>query len=73
VFEIYVAITESDVEGHIIMPRNQEEAMIDSLDDVTTLLDVLSKTSIENAKASREEDKRDILALVEEKFGFLWS
>eukprot|EP00551_Chaetoceros_affinis_P010668 CAMPEP_0203672036 /NCGR_PEP_ID=MMETSP0090-20130426/7658_1 /ASSEMBLY_ACC=CAM_ASM_001088 /TAXON_ID=426623 /ORGANISM="Chaetoceros affinis, Strain CCMP159" /LENGTH=54 /DNA_ID=CAMNT_0050537255 /DNA_START=352 /DNA_END=513 /DNA_ORIENTATION=- len=54
------------------MPRNQEEAMIDSLDDVTTLLDVLSKTSIENAKASREEDKRDILALVEEKFGFLW-
>jgi len=70
-FEIYVAITEVGVEAEIIMPVDQEEAMINSLnDDINNLLDVLSNTHIENAMASKQEDRRKILTLVEEKIGF---
>ncbi len=70
VFEIYVANTEAGVEAEIIMPEEQERKMVESLEDINKLLDVLSKTSIENANASREEDKQNILKLVAETIGY---
>ena len=45
--------------------------MMDSLEDINTLFDVLAKTNIENAEASMEEDKINILALVEKEIGFV--
>jgi len=51
------------------MPAEQKKAMIESLSDIDNLLKALAKTKVENAKASREEDKKNILALVEESVG----
>ena len=43
------------------MPAEHKKAMIDSLSDIDKLLNALAKTKIENAKASREDDKKNIL------------
>ena len=51
------------------MPAEQKKAMIESFSRIDSLLNALAKTTVENAKASREEDKKNILALVEESVG----
>jgi len=51
------------------MPMEQNKAMIESLSRIDNLLNALAKTTIENAKASQAEDKKNILALVEESVG----
>ncbi len=70
VFEIYVANTEPGVEAEIIMPEDQEGAVIDSLENIDNLFNALSRTSIEDAEASREDDRKNILALVENSVGY---
>jgi len=69
IFEIFTANTTPNCKAEIVMPAEQKKAMIESLSDIDNLLKALAKTKIENAKASREEDKTNILALVEESVG----
>ncbi len=68
-FEIYVASSVPGVEVELIIPEDQEENMIESLEDFYKLLDDLSKTNIENTDTSREDDNRNILDLVEGSVG----
>lgn len=73
VFEIFVANTENGVSSEIIMPEEEQEKLVDSLlveEGITNLFDVLSSTKIENAVASRPQDKANILKLVEDDFGY---
>jgi len=46
------------------MPAEQKKAMIESLSSIDNLLNALAKTKIENADASRDEDKEDILLVI---------
>jgi hypothetical protein len=44
------------------MPAAQKKAMIEFLSHIDNLVNALGRTRIENAKASREEDKKNILS-----------
>ena len=70
VFEVYVANTEKGVTSEIIMPEEQKNAMMKSLENIDNLFDALSNTRIEDAEASKPEDKNNILALVKALIGF---
>jgi hypothetical protein len=59
-FEIFTANWRK-CQSEIVMPAEQKKAMIESLSDIDSLLNALAKTKIENAKASREDDKKNIL------------
>ena len=52
------------------MPAEQKKAMIESLSRIYKLLNALANTKIENANASRTEDKKNIIFLVEELVGY---
>jgi len=70
IFEIYTANTTPNCKAEIVMPAEQKKAMIEeSLSDINNLLNALAKTKIENAKATQEDDKKNIFALVEESVG----
>ena len=51
------------------MPAAQKKATIEFLSHIDNLVNALGRTRIENAKASREEDKKNILSIVEESVG----
>ena len=52
------------------MPAEQKKAMIESLSRIYKLLNALANTKIENANASRTEDEKNIIFLVEELVGY---
>lgn len=56
--------------AEIIVPEDDEEKMIPSLQNVDKLLRVISNMRIENAEASKAADKENILKLVEDTIGF---
>ena len=70
VFEMYVANTEEGVISKIIIPESEKNKMIEDLGNIDTLFNALSNTKIENAKASRPDDEKNILALIEDEIGY---
>jgi len=70
IFEVYTAHKEVGCTAEIIMPEREKAAMISSLEDYNELYDVLGKTRIELAEASVDQDKKNILELVEKTVGF---
>ncbi len=68
--EIYIANTVDGVKSEIIMAKEHKERMANHSKTVSTFLDTLANTKIENARASREEDKQSILNFVKKDIGF---
>ena len=53
------------------MPAEEQKAVSESLSYIDKLLNALANTEIENADASRKEDKKNALSFTEEEFGHL--
>lgn len=75
VFEMFEAYTNSDCTVQIAMPPKERESLIkaiteptkhDGKNGVDELFAALAKTKVENADASRQSDKDNILRLVED-------
>ena len=55
----------------IIMPPREKEVLVDELlDGLDRLYDALSKTKIQNAQATYEEDRQTILQMIERSVGY---
>jgi len=69
IFELFTADAIDDCKVEIIMPPRQKEEMLKDLRYYDNLVGVLVATDIENAEASKEEDKIKIMELVKRDTG----
>eukprot|EP00555_Chaetoceros_dichaeta_P001037 CAMPEP_0198277180 /NCGR_PEP_ID=MMETSP1447-20131203/65711_1 /TAXON_ID=420782 /ORGANISM="Chaetoceros dichaeta, Strain CCMP1751" /LENGTH=373 /DNA_ID=CAMNT_0043972181 /DNA_START=17 /DNA_END=1134 /DNA_ORIENTATION=- len=69
IFEMFTASESDKCKVEIIMPPREKKALLAALSDYDAIVKVLCSTNIENAKASRDIDKTNIMELVSTGMG----
>jgi len=74
IFEAFTASRDENCKLEIVMPAREKKAMVDALNDddynqaVDTLSKVLVATKVENAEATMETDRKNILEMVKSHY-----